>query len=84
VPDIASAVAIRAELLAARDARRRRDVVLGPRAAAIKAFRTGQPAAGPTLAILRSEEDEPRYLISLAGTILVDWPFPEVTPAATA
>lgn len=80
-PDAPSATAIREELLVARDARRRRDVVLGPWADSLRVFRTGEPAQGPTLAVLRSREDEQRYLISLAGTIVVDWPFPEITPS---
>jgi len=81
VPDVASAREIRAELVAARDARHR-NVVLGARARALGVYRTGRAAAGPPLALLRTDHGEPRYLISLAGTVLVDWPFPEVALAA--
>lgn len=41
------------------------------------------PTQGPPLALVRSEHEEPRYFISLAGTVLVDWPFPEITPATS-
>lgn len=80
--DVPSVRETQAELLAARDAKRR-DVVLGPRARALRFHRTRQPASGPPLAIMRvvgEEQAEPRYLISLAGTILVEWPFPEICP----
>nr|WP_246401389.1 HNH endonuclease [Jiangella mangrovi] len=81
VPMTASTAEIRAELVATRDARSRRDVQLGPRAEAIRAYRTGQPANGKPLALMRTDGvDKPRFLISLAGTILVEWPFPDVDP----
>lgn len=78
----ASAHGIADELLAARDARRRSDVTLGHHAARLGYYRTGHPAHGPTLTIFRGDEDFPRTVISLAGTVLVDWPFPEMTPVA--
>lgn len=80
VPDVPSSTEIRQELLAARDARSRKDVTLGRRAALLNVYRTDQPATGPRLALLKDATDS-RFLISLAGTILVDWPFPEISPA---
>lgn len=79
VPDVPSSAEIRRELLAARDARSRRDVALGSRAASLNAYRTDRPATGPQLALMRDATDS-RFLISLAGTVLVDWPFPEISP----
>ena len=71
-----SMMAARDELLRARDAKSRRGVVIGPIAEKLTAHRTGLAANGPTLALLRSDhEGESTYLISLAGTILVEWPF---------
>lgn len=76
-----SLMAARNELLAARDAKSRRDVALGPVAEALRAHRTGLPASGPSLALLTSEhEGEATFLISLAGTILVEWPFSDLDP----
>jgi hypothetical protein len=83
VPDIPSAREIRAELHAARATRRRRDVTLGERARALGIYRTGDGAGGPPLALVRSEvEGGERFLLSLAGSMLVDWPFPEISPLA--
>lgn len=81
VPMTISAAEIRAELVAARDTRQRRDVQLGPRAKALRAARTGQPADGTRLALLRTDGvDQPAFMISLAGTVVVEWPFPDVDP----
>lgn len=81
VPIVPSAEEIRAELLAARDTRKRADVQLGPHAASLGFHRTGTPAVGPPLALVRTEIDnQATYLISLAGTLLVTWPFPEIDP----
>ena len=52
-----------------------------PIAEKLTAHRTGLAANGPTLALLRSDhEGESTYLISLAGTILVEWPFVDLDP----
>lgn len=76
-----SLMSARDELLRARDAKSRRAVRLGPIAEALKAHRTGVAASGQSLALLRSDhEGESTYLISLAGTILIEWPFPDLDP----
>lgn len=77
--------AARLELLQARDAASRRDVELGPISAQLTVYRTGRQASGPLLALLLSEAgEESVYLISLAGTLLVEWPFPDLHPMITA
>lgn len=77
-------VAARAELIAARDARRRHDVQMGEMAAKVTAYRTGRPAHGPELALAQEGEGaSSRFLISLAGTLLVPWPFDEVDPMSS-
>lgn len=80
VPDLPSVREIRQELLDVVQARSRKHVVAGPHAQRLRSFRTGASASGPPLALMKIEADDPRYVISLAGTILVDWPFPEVDP----
>lgn len=76
-----SMMAARDELLAARDAASRREVALGPTAEALRVHRTGHPASGPTLALMKCDHDgEVTYLVSLAGTILVEWPFDDLDP----
>jgi hypothetical protein len=83
VPIVPSADEIRAELLAARDTKRRAEVRLGPHAEALKAYRTGTAASGPPIALVRTEVDhEETILISLAGTLFVTWPFAEIDPRA--
>lgn len=96
VPILESANEIRAELLAARDAPSRAAVAMGERARELKVWRTGSAASGPPLTLVRtvpelSPEGEGgnaqpstggEYLISLAGTLLVSWPFPEIPPTA--
>lgn len=82
VPDVPSAYEIRGELLAARDASSRAGVVLGPQARSLRVGLTGEPAHGPNLGLMKrvSEEYPPQYLLLLAGTVLVHWPFPEIDP----
>ncbi len=76
-----SVMAARDELLHARNARSRRHVRLGPVAEGLQAHQTGLAATGPSLALLRSDhEGTSTYLISLAGTILVEWPFTDLDP----
>lgn len=76
-----SVMAARDELLAARDAKSHRQVKLGSIAEGLVVHRTGKPAGGPPLALLTSEyEGETTYLVSLAGTVLVEWPFPDLDP----
>ena len=76
-----SMMAARDELLTARDTKKRRQVRLGPIAEGLRAHRTGQPASGPPLALLKSDyEGETTYLVSLSGTVLVEWPFTDLDP----
>lgn len=76
-----SVMAARAELLAARDAKSRRAVRLGPIAEGLRVHRTCQSSSGPPLALMKSEHDgEVTYLVCLAGTILVEWPFDDLDP----
>ncbi len=76
-----SVMAARDELLQARDAKSRRHVQLGPVAEGLRVHRTGLAANGPSLALLRCDHDgTSTYLISLAGTILVEWPFADLDP----
>lgn len=96
VPPLESANEIRAELLAARDALSRAAVAMGERARSLKVWRTGRAASGPPLALVKTVPElsptaeggsaEPsqagEYLISLAGTLLVSWPFPEIPATA--
>lgn len=81
VPDVPSAHEIRGELAAVRSTRRRRDLVAGPRARALRFHRCRpETEAGPPLAVYATEGEPSRYLISLGPAILVDWPFPEISP----
>jgi hypothetical protein len=83
VPDTPSARRIRAELLAARDAPNWRKVPPGATAAELTIFRTYLPPTEPTLGLVEIVVDgEPtgEYFISLAGTVLVSWPFEDVPP----
>lgn len=87
VPDVESAESIRRELQRVADAPRRSDVVAGPFAAGLRFYRTGAP---PTVALALmhghgpARDEGPEHLIALAGTVLVDWPFPEINPCAAA
>lgn len=87
VPDVQSATEIRAELQAVAQAASRRVTVAGPHAAKLRFYRTGAPPT-VSLALLHgnglNDGDRPEHLIALAGTVLVDWPFPEINPCAIA
>lgn len=79
-----SVMAARDELLAARDAKTRREVKLGTIAEGLRVHRTGRSASGPTLALLKSVHDgETTYLLSLAGTLLLEWPFSDLDPMSS-
>jgi hypothetical protein len=85
VPEVPSAKEIRAELQSVVSAPRRSSVAAGPRASALRFYRTGAPASGPALALAKvAESGWPTHFISLAGTILVEWPFPELDPETHA
>lgn len=80
VPNLPSATEIRAELQEVIKAKSRVSIRFGPHSENLRFFRTGQPAADPRLALMRHDNPDLRPLISLAGTLLVEWPFPEVDP----
>lgn len=80
LPDLPSVREIRQELLDVVEARSRQLVVAGPHARRVRFYRSGSAAAGPPLALMRTQSEDPRYVISLAGSVLVDWPFPEIDP----
>lgn len=80
VPDIDEAVVIREALFAARAAPRSEGPPDVPAADRLAVYLSGRPAAGPPLAIMETQPAEiaqgvPRYLISMAGTVFVSWPF---------
>jgi len=69
---------VRAELLAARDQRRRDTPLLGPAAQAIRLARTHGPALPGQIALVHaqpSDDSDPHFAVSLAGTLLVSWVF---------
>lgn len=80
VPNVRSAQEIRQELEAVIRSPSRAAVTAGPRAQALQFYRTGLAASEPTLGLLRIEDPTAGHVISLASTILVDWPFPEINP----
>ncbi|MBO3752157.1 hypothetical protein J5X84_39365 [Streptosporangiaceae bacterium NEAU-GS5] len=84
VPETPSAKQIRADLLAARDAPKGSHPT-STAAAQVKLWRTYADPNGPVLALLENSdatEFADRHLISLAGTVIVSWPFPEMSPIA--
>lgn len=83
VPDVASAGEIRSELLRVIGSKDRAALELGAHGAGLQFWRTGQPVSGSKLALFR-RDDGGGILISLAGTLLVSWPFAEIDPEHTA
>ena len=81
-PNQGSGEAIRAELHAVVKAASRSSVVMGDYAKALQFFRTGTAPKGPPLGLYRNSDGVGgvKHFISLAGTILVAWPFPEFDP----
>jgi HNH endonuclease len=84
VPAMPEADEIRAELVAVRDAPRRSRPPTSEYAQRLRIYRSYQPPQGPPLAIVATQPDkpdeDPEYLISLAGTLFVSWPFAGVPP----
>lgn len=69
---------VRAELMEARELRRRDPIVLGPAARAIRLARSQGPAVPGQVALVHatpSDETDPHFAVSLAGTLLVSWVF---------
>jgi hypothetical protein len=82
IPSTPTAEAIRAELLAARDAGSNRDVPVGDYAAGFPVMRTYKQPHGPSLSlvIFQAPGRQPEYAISLAGSVLVPWPMHDFPP----
>jgi hypothetical protein len=84
VPGIPDAIEIRAHLLAARDTPRHMRLPVNMHAERLSIYRSDLPPQGPPLAIVAtrpvSRDQEPEYLISLAGTLFVSWQFSVVPP----
>jgi len=84
VPYTQTVLAAREELLLARDSKSRREVHLGTVAESLRMHRTGRSASGPRLALMRSDHaGATTFLISLAGTVLVEWPFVDLDPMSS-
>ena len=79
VPLFSEAEQIRAELVAARDTPRRLPPPPSAHAERLALYRSDLPPQGAPLAIVATRPDDPNerpeYLISLAGTLFVSWPF---------
>jgi len=82
VPTTPSAQEIRQELLAAMEKPRGSAPLTYPRTDALRFNRTHQPPSGIPLALMREQHDDSRFYISLAGTIVVEWPFPDAPPGS--
>lgn len=77
IPDTPESVAVRAELMAVRDLRRRQRIEGGPTAAKLRLGRSQGPAVPGEVALVQtrpSDGSEPEIAISLARTLLVSWP----------
>jgi len=79
VPDSPDADEIRADLIAALNTPRRLPPPRSQHAERLALYRSEQPPLGPPLAIVATRpedpDEQPQYLISLAGTLYVSWPF---------
>ena len=84
IPTSASAAEVRADLVAARDASGVGNVPESQRASSLRIMRSAAGPQGPALALARLTAEDARdaVWISLAGSLLVDWPLPDVSPDA--
>lgn len=89
IPMTATAEAVRAELIAARDAPDRHAIPEGPRAQALNLWRSFGPPQGPSVALARPVGSATPsgvgvagtdVIVWLAGTLGISWPLPDVTP----
>jgi hypothetical protein len=82
VPESRTADMIRDVLIGARDAPARSSIELSQIAADLRIGRTDGPPQGPSLALMTvaagGSEERAEAWISLAGTVLVRWPLPDV------
>jgi hypothetical protein len=87
IPDTDHARAVRADLLAARDASSSELLPASAAASALGLARSYTPPKGPPLALIaipREPNIEPEVWISLAGTMAVQWPLPGLPPGTWA
>lgn len=78
IPDAPEAVAIREELLAARDVPRGTPIAVSPRCASLRIAKGTGPSVPGEIALMRittTDEDESEFAISLGRTLFVTWPF---------
>ena len=77
IPETPEAEAIRAELIAARDAPRKRQVQVSPLCEGLQIWKSHGPAVPGEIALVRTQPAEaaaPLIALSLARTLLVSWP----------
>jgi hypothetical protein len=86
VPGTPSAHRIRSDLLRAREALSRADVPSSDPAARLEMHRSYAAPQGPPLGLVQNVNEEGEaygdVMISLAGVVLVSWPFDDVDPLA--
>lgn len=82
VPGIPEADEVRRDLVAARDTAKRDEPPSSRLADRLEFYRSGCGRQGPRLAIVLAQRpgEDPKPLISLAGTLFVSWPFSTVPP----
>lgn len=84
VPDTEQARAIRADLLAARNAANATQLPDSEAAKRLTVYRSPVGKHGPPLALVAKHDPdtdaEPEVLISLAGALFVTWPFTDLPP----
>ena len=85
IPETASADRIRRDLILARDTPREAALPVSVEAVGLRLGRTFEAPQGPSVALHADSDSDPdgeapRFLISLAGTVLVSWPFDDVGP----
>lgn len=89
IPMTPAADAVRAELIAARDAPDRRMIPTSPHAQALSLWRSFGPPHGPSVALARSASpatpsgagtEGTDVIVWLAGTVGISWPLPDVSP----
>jgi hypothetical protein len=84
IPASAAAKEVRADLVAARDAVAMSEIPQSHRASDLRIMRSAAGPQGPALALARLPAEDVRdsVWISLAGSLLVAWPLPDVPPDA--
>lgn len=83
IPVGGSAERIRRELLAARDTPGSQDLSASTEAQRVQLYRTYTARTGPPLGLHEEVTDNAgsrKFLISLGGTLLVSWPFDDLSP----